>query len=262
MSERAAVGPAGLAQACRARAPMRAARASATASPGVVRLRVVVSAVALGTLLGGCASYDSVMSANDLGGRLEYAVVGGLNLYGLGRIDETCGIAGKNLNGALLNRHRFAPVRTPYRVVDLTTTEMGTSLLTAWEPMPIKAFVPNGLPRLRSGDLVLVRPGEVPSPSVAATPDGRSNVVVKLLATSASGRVRAVFGARPTVGHGLAPWPREPWSATVEHYQLRFTPFYADGGRDKDCRQLRSFPETADPALVGFPTWPAALPLD
>ncbi len=68
------------------------------------------------------------MSSGPVGGRLEYAVVGGLNLYGLGRIDETCALAGKNLNGAFFNRHRFPTVQTPYRVLDLTTAEMGSSL--------------------------------------------------------------------------------------------------------------------------------------
>ena len=134
--------------------------------------------------------------------------------------------------------------------------------MTAWEPMPIKAFVPDGLPRLRAGDLVLVRPGDAPNPSVGVVPDGQSNVIVKLLATTASGKVGAVFRNRPTVGHGLAPWPKEAGRQTVAHYDLRFTPFYADGGKNKDCAQLRPFLQHANAALMGFPTWPAASPLD
>lgn len=235
-----------------------------TALISSIRRLTLLSVLLAGVGLSGCTTLKSAMIHPAGGDRLEYAVVGGLNAYGIGRIDETCGPQGKNLNGWVVNRHVYSVPMTPYRVVDLMNTSMGSNFLTAEDPIPFKAFVPDAFPKLIAGDVVLIRPGDDKSLSqtVGAVPDGRSNVVVKFLVPASAWKgIGSAISHRPTVGHNIAPWPVEPWDETVAHYHLTFTPFYSINPNTHKCTPLRDFPTSMPADMTGYPKWPAPKPL-
>ena len=210
--------------------------------------------VALLTLagLGGCAVPNQLAGDARVHTRLNYAYV---------YTNETCGANYHSSFFRRLDSENAGPYRLAYVVFFSTGPNYWSALPTYFSA----SFVPDGMPELHTGDIVLVRTGD----SLKATltqgvnPNfgGMPVIVKKVLDHSAYPHGPLAWDGGPDntglpmVGFKQSPWPIMPWPETVAHYDLHFTPFWKVNA-DGTCSQLRRFPEHPNPVLLRLPTWP------
>lgn len=207
--------------------------------------------VALLTLtgLGGCASVTGKGTWPGLPTRLVYAVV---------KTNETCGLKAPAFGLSFSNRDKTGP----YRMTEAVAYDTGNNWASAIAAAPLIAYVPDGTPRLKDGDIVLIRMGDASFISgfdyEKPTPfDGSSNTVITRVYKSGWDGIGSPYANRPTVGHHQSPWKREPWSESVKQYNLHFTKFWKVDKRAHTCLPLRPFPKTPSAGRTGLPDWPA-----
>ena len=213
------------------------------------RPSLFILALAAG-VLAGCASRLPNNQFSEVSGRLVYATVSET---------EVCGesVSPSKLGDRALYGFAGAPLSEtlPYRVAKarFSSASVGESFASSL-PMPFQmlAYVPDGTPKLESGDEILVRMGDGaytygfdykhPAPQT-----GLSNVVV------------ADFGRNPAnlpeVGYHQSPWVRMPWAQSVQHYGLSFTPYWRFDTASGKCEPTRAL-APADSRRTSLPTWP------
>jgi hypothetical protein len=149
-------------------------------------------------------------------------------------------------------------------MVELRMTAVGSTYLSSVpEYFPMQAYVPDGMPYLKKGALVLIRLGDTKvwsgfDDKITSPDSGMNNVVVS---EAMPGQwwhgAGSEYANRPTVEYGKSPWLRMPWKDSVEHYDLHFTPFYKVNEKAGTCAQLRPYPNPGNPMYRGYPKWPA-----
>jgi hypothetical protein len=199
--------------------------------------------------LGGCTSISAQGTLAGLSDRLVYATVNS---------DETCGLMAPTSGLAF----QYQSKTGPYRMVEAYAYDVGNNWASAAAAMPLTAYVPDGTPQLKDGDVVLIRMGDAkyiagfdsadPSPFT-----GESNTVITRAFKSGWMGIGSAYAGRPTTGHNQSPWEREPWGESVREYSLHFTRFWKTDEAKGTCSALHEFPEEAAPGRVGLPTWPA-----
>lgn len=202
--------------------------------------------------LGGCATPNQLAGDARVHTRLNYAYV---------YANETCGADYHSAFFRRLNAENAGNYRLAYVVFFATGSSYWNALPTYFSA----PFVPDGMPQLHTGDIVLVRTGDSLKASIPKDGDPNSGempvIVKKVLDHTAYPHGPMAWDGGPDntglpmVGFKQSPWPIMPWAETVDHYDLHFTPFWkvnADGA----CSRMRSFPEHPNPLLLQLPAWP------